>query len=215
MVHKLSSGQEAGAKRSRGRPRGFDPDAILERARNVFWNTGYSATSLDELAAATGLNRPSLYGAFGDKQALYLAALEKSRAESVRGLIAALAPEETLRESLERLFAAAAQIYLRGDAGQRGCFLIGTAVTEAVADAEIRHVLSLALNELDTAFEERLRRAQEAGELDADADISALAKVATATLNGMAIRARAGADADELAQFGRGLVTLICGAYSK
>lgn len=212
MVHKLSSDQGPASRRGRGRPRGFDPEAALERARNVFWNTGFSATSLDDLAAATGLNRPSLYGAFGDKQALYLAALEKSRAESVAGLAAALAAEEPLRQTLERLFSTAAQIYLRGDAGQRGCFLIGTAVTEAVVDPKVRRVLNLALGELDLAFEQRLRRAQAAGELAADADVAALAKLATATLNGMAIRARAGGDAETLAQFGRGFVTLICGA---
>ena len=89
-----------GAARPRGRPRSFDPDAVLDKARAVFWNLGYAATSLDDLAAATGLNRPSLYAAFGDKHALYLAALERSRAEATAALGAALSSEAPLRAVL-------------------------------------------------------------------------------------------------------------------
>jgi len=210
MVQKSTPRHEE-QKRGRGRPRSFDPEITLERARVAFWDTGYSATSLDDLAVATGLNRPSLYSAFGDKQALYLAALEKSRAESVGMLVAALASEEPLRDSLEKIFSVAAQMYLKGDVGQRGCFLVGTAVAEAVADSEIRHVLRLALDELDLAFEQRLRRSQEIGELSADIDVAAIAKVATATLNGMAIRARAGGNAETLARFGQGFIALVDG----
>ena len=66
--------------RKRGRPRGYEPDAALSRARAAFWDAGYAATSLDALSAATGMNRPSLYGAFGDKRALYLKTLEGYRA---------------------------------------------------------------------------------------------------------------------------------------
>ena len=60
----------------RGRPRAYDPDAALKAARDVFWVKGYAATSLDDIAEATGMNRPSLYAAFGDKEAIYLAALK-------------------------------------------------------------------------------------------------------------------------------------------
>ncbi len=60
----------------RGRPRAYDPQAALQRATDSFWRSGYSGTSLDEICAATGMNRPSLYAAFGDKHTLYLKALE-------------------------------------------------------------------------------------------------------------------------------------------
>jgi len=212
MVRKSVRDKGAAPKRGPGRPRSFDPEVALVHVQSAFWNRGYSATSLDDLAAATGLNRPSLYTAFGDKQALYMAALNKSRAEAGRALLEALAPDEPLRQCLERVFSLAAQMYMRGDVGQRGCFLVGTAVTEAVADANIRHALCIALDNLDKAFEQRFRRASQAGELAADADIPALAKLATATLNGMAIRARAGADAKTLAQLAKGFVASTCGA---
>jgi AcrR family transcriptional regulator len=202
---------EGGVRRPRGRPRQYDPATALDRARNAFWDTGYAATSLDDLSAATGLNRPSLYGAFGDKRALYLAALQKSRAELTASLAAALAPDEPLRHGLGRVFDAASAIYVRGEVAQRGCFLIGTAVTESVADPQIRQVLAQALDEIDEVFAERLRRAQVAGDLAPDAEVAGLAKLATSTLNGMAVRARAGGGEDTLAGFGRTLIAMICG----
>ena len=197
--------------RTRGRPRKFVPAEVLDKARDAFWNTGYAATSLDDLSAATGLNRPSLYGAFGDKQALYLATLDRSRRELVAGLQAALAPEEPLRPALERVFGYAAEVYVRGEIAQRGCFIIGTAVTESVADPKIRALLAQTLAEIDAAFEARLVRAQAAREMSPAIRPADLAKLATAALNGMAVRARSGGGAAELVGFGRGLVDLICG----
>src|SRR5882724_2877881 len=63
----------------RGRPRSYDPDTALAQAMAAFWNAGYTGTSLDDITAGTGMNRPSLYGAFGDKRALYLHTLERYR----------------------------------------------------------------------------------------------------------------------------------------
>lgn len=203
--------EEAAPKRSRGRPRQYDPETALDRARNAFWDTGYAATSLDDLSVATGLNRPSLYGAFGDKKALYLASLRKSRAELTASLTTALAPVEPLRTGLARVFDSAATIYVRGETAQRGCFLIGTAVTESVADPEIRAVLAGALEEIDGVFAARFRRAQAVGELSPEADPAALAQLATSTLNGMAVRARAGGQEHTLAGLGRTLIDVICG----
>lgn len=198
-------------RRPRGRPRKVNPETALNRARNAFWDTGYAATSLDDLSAATGLNRPSLYSSFGDKQALYLASLKKSRAELTGSLVAALKPEEPLRQALERVYGRAGMVYTEGERAQRGCFLISTAVTESLADAEIRAELAGALEEIDGVFAARLVRAQAAGELAADADVAGLAKLATATLNGMAVRARAGGDLDTLSVFARALIDAICG----
>src|ERR1044071_5895097 len=67
--------------RKRGRPPAYDPETALGSARDVFWNTGFTASSLDDLSAAMAMNRPSLYGAFGDKEALYLKTLERYRSE--------------------------------------------------------------------------------------------------------------------------------------
>lgn len=197
--------------RPRGRPRSYDPQVVLNQARAAFWNAGYAATSLDDLSAATGLNRPSLYGAFGDKKALYIEALEMSRAETTDGLAVALAPDEHLRPALTRVYEAAAASYLSGDHGPRGCFLIGTAVTEAVDDPDIRAVLAAALGEIDAAFEARLRRAMQVGQLPGSTDAAGMARVATGVMNGMAARARAGGDLATLRAMGASVVDLICG----
>ncbi|WP_374658471.1 TetR/AcrR family transcriptional regulator [Phenylobacterium sp.] len=190
----------------RGRPRSFDPEAALGRVRDTFWKNGYSATSLDDLCAATGLNRPSLYGAFGDKRALYLAALEQSRREMVASLTGALALDLPLRKVLEIVYARSSEVYRAGAQGQQGCFLIGTAVTESVAEPEVRAVLDRAFGELDDAFRARFERS--AGELSSEP--AGLAPIATGIMHTMAVRARAGAGEAALRAIYQTGIDLIC-----
>src|SRR5271167_5225405 len=83
MVQKSRMALSERPTRRRGRPRAFEPEAALGHAMDVFWKDGFAATSLDDLTAATGLNRPSLYGAFGNKRALYIQAYRRYR-EHVR-----------------------------------------------------------------------------------------------------------------------------------
>ena len=195
--------------RPRGRPRSYDPDKVLDQARDAFWRNGYAATSLDDLSAATGLNRPSLYGAFGDKHALYLAALRRSRDEMLAGQARGLANPAPLRETLTTIYAGATAIYLAGENGPRGCFLIGTAVTESMSDPEVRRILEDAFLKLDEAFAARFIRS--AAELPAGADPAALGRMATAVLNSLAVRARSGADEPALRAIYQAGVDLICG----
>jgi AcrR family transcriptional regulator len=84
-------------KRSRGRPRGFITEEVLEKVRGVFLAKGFTGASLDELSAAAGLNRPSLYAAFGDKEQLYIATLRFYGAKSIEGLDAILAGPGTIQ----------------------------------------------------------------------------------------------------------------------
>jgi AcrR family transcriptional regulator len=201
--------KEAGeTQRPRGRPRSFDPAQVLEKARALFWNRGYSATSLDDLAAATGLNRPSLYAAFGDKHALYLAALEQSRAEGIRALAAAMQLPGPLRQVLEVVFDRTVEIYRRGDAGQRGCFLVGTAVTQAVDDPAVRAILGRYVGEMDALFTGRFEA--DRAELAAGLAPDAAAALATAAIHTLAIRARTGADEAAMKAVGRAAVAAIC-----
>lgn len=208
----MAQKKPAGTGRPRGRPRTFDPDEALDKARAVFWNQGYAATSLDDIAAATGLNRPSLYAAFGDKHALYLAALERSGREAAAALGQALAGEAPLRQVLTLIFDAAVDIYSRGEAGQRGCFLVGTAVTQAVDDPVARDVLAGYVAGTDRLF--RTRFEADRDQLAPGATPAAAAAIASATLHTLAVRARTGAGAAELRAIGAGAVDLICGAPS-
>jgi AcrR family transcriptional regulator len=197
-----------------GRPRGYDPDTALARATDAFWSAGYAATSLDDLCDATGMNRPSLYGAFGDKRALYLGALERYTEAGRRAMEQALDYERPVAEALANLYSAALALYFSGGGAARGCFLIGTAATEAVRNAEVRDLLGDALRTFDGCFEARLRHAQAAGELRADADPALLAKVASAVLHTLALRSRAGDSRASLRATADAAVALICGGRS-
>jgi AcrR family transcriptional regulator len=176
----------------RGRPRAYDSESALSRARDTFWERGYAATSLDDLSGATAMNRPSLYAAFGDKRALYLKTLEAYRCASRAQLQEALSGARPLEEEMRDVFALALTSYLATETKPRGCFLIGTAVTEATGDPDVRATLAAALGEIDEAFAARLRLARQRGELARDADPAALARLASAALYSLAIHARAG-----------------------
>src|SRR5262245_3761272 len=128
----------AAPKRRRGRPRAYDPETALQNVIEAFWRTGYSGTSLDDLSAATGMNRPSLYAAFGDKRALYLRALDHYWTLGHEGMREALAYDRPLAEALMRVYRKALSIYFPSLGHPRGCFAIGTATTEAVRSEERR-----------------------------------------------------------------------------
>jgi AcrR family transcriptional regulator len=195
----------------RGRPRAYDPQAALQRATDAFWRAGYSGTSLDEISAATGMNRPSLYAAFGDKHALYSEALARYWEISLAATREALAGDRPLDEALMLAYEAALSMYFPGEGNPRGCFVMGTAVTEAVVDPDIRESLAVGLHTIDADFEARFRIARERGELGNDADPAALAFLASATMQSIAIRARAGIPRAELRELAGKAVTIICG----
>jgi TetR/AcrR family transcriptional regulator, copper-responsive repressor len=197
--------------RRRGRPRAYDPQAALLRATDSFWRAGYAGTSLDEIAAATGMNRPSLYAAFGDKRSLYLEALARYWQLSFAAMREPLAEDLALEEALMRVYDGALSIYFSDDGLARGCFVLGTAVTEALEDAEIRQSLAAGFQTFDTDFEARLRTAQEKGELKDSADPAALAMLATATMHTIAVRARTGTSRADLRELAHKAVRVICG----
>ncbi|MCK8657060.1 TetR/AcrR family transcriptional regulator [Pseudomonas umsongensis] len=198
--------------KGRGRPRAYDPQTALQQALGVFWSTGYSGASLDSIATAAGMNRPSLYAAFGDKHALYIKALEQYWEFAAADMHAALtASDLTLRQALMRFYEGQLSIYFSGDGQPRGCFAIGTATTEAVEDPQIREVLGDRLSRLDADLEARLRTAMEAGELKSDVDAGALAVLASSLLHSISIRARAGKSRAELTTLAENAVGVICG----
>jgi TetR/AcrR family transcriptional regulator, copper-responsive repressor len=201
--------------RRRGRPRAFEPEAALRQAMDVFWKDGFAATSLDDLSAATGLNRPSLYGAFGDKRALYIQAYRRYR-EHVREVFTPLfADAAPLRDKLKRILMAALDLYLNGEAGPRGCFTVLTASSDAIANEEIRALVGNAIDNSDGAFERLFADGSAAGELPPDVDPRRLARMASATTHTLSIRARAGCPRAELVPIVEDAVMTICGPAPK
>jgi AcrR family transcriptional regulator len=208
MVHK----DTAAKARPRGRPRAYDADQALQGATRAFWRQGYSGTSLDQLSDATDMNRPSMYAAFGDKRALYLKTLQRYVEQANAATAEALDPALPLQESLRRFYALALSMYLPAGDKPRGCYLIGTATTEAVGDSVVRDSLREALRGFERALEERFRHARKSGELPASADPALLASMASAVLHSLAVRSRAGERREWLEEFVAGAVRLLCGS---
>ncbi len=209
MVQK-AVGSDA-VQRRRGRPRGFKPETALTQAMDVFWKDGFAATSLDDVSAATGLNRPSLYGAFGDKRALYLQAYSQYRRHVNEAFAPLFAATEPLREKLKRILITALDLYLSGEEGPRGCFTVLTASSDAIADPEIYGLVAEAIDATDRAFGRLFADARAAGELPVNADARRLARMASATIHTLSIRARARIPPAELLPIVDDAVTSICG----
>ena len=195
----------------RGRPRAYEPDVALGKALDLFRKEGFAATSLDDLSAATGMNRPSLYGAFGDKRELFIKSYQRYREDARAAMAGIFRDELPIRQRLARIYAVALDIYLSGD-GPRGCFTVMTAASEAVSDPDIRAMVLEGLAELDKAFAACFRRAKEKGELPASADPAVLAQLASATIHTIAIRARAQTPRKELEAIVNGALDVMLGA---
>jgi AcrR family transcriptional regulator len=182
---------EADAPR-RGRPRAYDPEAALKAARDIFWVKGYAATSLDDIAAATGMNRPSLYAAFGDKEAIYLSALKMQGELLVGAVEAAVKLDMKLKAFLDLFFARCIDSYLQGPQGPRGCFLVGTALTESLVRDDVGVVVRDAFGRCEEHLEQRFKAAKKTGELPKAADARALAMLVSSTMHELAMLARSG-----------------------
>ncbi len=210
MVQKTSSAV-------RGRPRSFDTDEVLDRVRDTFWRYGYAGTSMDQLSAATGLHKPSLYGAFGDKRKLYLAALDNYLAD-VRAEFAEAFAIPDLFESLEAMTEWSIDKFMGKDQVGTGCFMMQTAMPEAGEDPEISRVVRESMDSLDRALVRRFEKAIEAGQIAAEADPRSLAMVMVANHYEISGRARAGysrAELRALADRALALVKAMSGAAGK
>jgi AcrR family transcriptional regulator len=199
------------APKRRGRPRAYQPEIALAKALDLFRKDGFAATSLDDLSAATGMNRPSLYGAFGDKRELYIKSYQRYREDARSAMQDIFRDEQPIRARLERIYAVALDIYLSGEAGPRGCFTVMTAASEAVADPDIRAMVLEGFAELDKAFAACFRLAKEKGELPEGADPAVLAQLASATIHTIAIRARARVPRKELEAIVTGAIDVMVG----
>lgn len=189
----MQHGTKISPPRGRGRPRRVDPDAALDLALAAFWTGGYHGTSLDDLSAATGMNRPSLYATLGDKQQIYLRALARFAHLMEATVGAAMAEATSLRDALARFYGSALDIYQSGGDAARGCFVICTAAVEAPEAPAIREALQATLDLIDRRLAARFAQARDAGELPPGVDVEALGVLAAATLHSLAIRARSGA----------------------
>jgi TetR/AcrR family transcriptional regulator, copper-responsive repressor len=204
--------EQPAAPRKRGRPRAYEPDVALARAMDVFWRDGFAATSLDTISAATGMNRPSLYAAFGDKRDIYVKAYERYRERARERMAEIFTSDLPVGAMLRNVYAIAIDMYVSGEDGPRGCFTVMTATSEAVFDPAIRELAVTGLTEMDRAFARLFKAAQAKGELPAAADPAMLAQLASATIHTLAVRARVRTPRKELDAIADAATALICGS---
>lgn len=196
-------------KARRGRPRSFDEAEVLDRVRAVFLEKGFSGASLDNLAAAAKLNRPSLFAAFGNKEGLYLHTLNRYGEESIAGMEAILARERPIEERLADAFQAAVALYTRlPDAP--GCMIVNIAAVEAPTHPKIRAAAAKLVADFEAVFERAFARAVADGELTPRPSPATRARLANAMFDTLAVRARLGANADELEAFALSMIPGIC-----
>ncbi len=179
----------------RGRPRSFDRDQALQRAMDVFWARGYEGASIGELTAAMGIERPSLYAAFGCKEALFRQAVELYRGKGLTRQALLNAP--TARDAIASMLRTNAAHYAAP--GQpRGCLVVLAAVVGTEASAEVRAELAEMREEVRSAVEARIREGMAAGDVPQTADAALMASFYCTVLNGLSLQARDGRSADDL-----------------
>ena len=138
------------------RPREFDEQQVIENLMTVFWNKGYEATTMQDLVKASGLLKGSLYGAFGDKQALYLAALKHYDRTRIQAGIDMLNGEGSVRQKIARLFDNVIESTKRGlFAG--GCLLCNASLEKAVSDKQVKTEIKTTIRRLKVAIVDALK----------------------------------------------------------
>jgi AcrR family transcriptional regulator len=189
--------------RTRGRPRSFDRDQALQQAMQVFWSKGYEGTTMADLTEAIGVKAPSLYAAFGDKNALFREAVDfYSRTVSAEPL-RQLQAGNGIRDDLYAMLRASVRMYagkssIPGLPVGKGCMVVISAINCAPENAEHSDALSQRRHKRRNEIRARLLQAQQEGEILADADVTALGDFYTSFLNGMALGARDGVSAARL-----------------
>ncbi|CAN5587155.1 TetR/AcrR family transcriptional regulator [soil metagenome] len=173
------------------RTKQFEPQEALDAAMHLFWRKGYGATSMRDLLDAMCIGRGSFYDTFGDKHALFLAALD--RFEEARTSWFDEALEGSGLDGIEEVFRRTVD-GLVGFEPRRGCFLANTAVELAPHDAEAAARISRYVRRTEEAFTGALVRAQGAGEIPAEGDPKVLARFLVSNLHGLRVLARAGSD---------------------
>jgi AcrR family transcriptional regulator len=178
----------APGERTRGRPRSFDREAALQRAIKVFWKHGYEATSIADLTRAMGINPPSLYAAFGDKEKLFMEAVDRY-IEERRAAVARAFEEPTARRAVERWLTEAANALARSG-GPRGCLLVMSDTNCSTHSKHVQTALACRRAAMTKLLKSRIDRGVKEGDVPAGTDTAALADFYSVVIQGMVMLAR-------------------------
>ncbi|WIO74217.1 TetR/AcrR family transcriptional regulator [Porticoccaceae bacterium LTM1] len=182
------------------RTREFNPKEVIEKAVYLFWEKGYTDTSMDDLVKCTGVSRYGIYGEFGNKRELFLAALEHFQEKFTRELIQDLSHPDAgvveLRAYFQRL-----QEHGKTPESQMGCFMCNTAVELSNVDEEIGQRIRELFEKLRQVFLRALKNAQREGDIDSQMDLDEYASYLLGIQLGMAMVARSGIPEQRMKQY--------------
>jgi TetR/AcrR family transcriptional repressor of nem operon len=183
------------------RPREFDRDAALERAMQVFWVKGFATTSTEDLVAAMGIGRQSLYNAFGDKRRLYLEALETYQQRTTAGHLKRLSKPASALDGIQDLLGG----LIAEDDTRRamGCMGVNAVAEFSTSDADLAVLRAKVGPPLAQRLVDRVREGQAAGEFDPAMDPAQAAAFIQMTMSGIQLAARGGASAEDLRTMAR------------
>jgi AcrR family transcriptional regulator len=181
--------------KTRGRPRAYEPGAALDSAAELFWTNGFDDTTLDDLSAAMGMRRPSIYLAFGDKEALFLRAIERFRDTTGASPMRAFDDADSIHEALDAFFRQIVE-YTTADQSHLGC-LLGS-IAPASGLPEVRTFLEANLAMTGRQIAERLSAAVQTGELPVAYSAEQGARRAVNAMLSLGARARLGSSREDL-----------------
>jgi len=189
------------------RPKAFDVDEALERAMELFWRQGYEATSLPDLVQHMGIGRQSLYDTFGGKRQLFLQALDRYTAVMIGGALGRL---ERPGASIDDLtaFLEAVVAYQTGKRVRTACLMINSAMELAVSDKEVARRASAHHQRMEGAFRRVLEHAAAQGDIHPPLPVDTVARHMVATILGMVVAAKSGAEPAVLRDMASGALTL-------
>ncbi len=175
----------------------FDQEEALEKAMEVFWRYGYEGTSIQVLEKETGVARSSLYSTFGDKEALFLKAMDRYASSSFRPVLGSLEEYEGAIEALAAMLRAH-RLNLASPTRPRGCLMTRMAAEKGSESSIAGRTIRQRFSDLESGIYETVRRGQRQGEIDPLEDPRAIARFLTATLHGMAVASNLQDDASTL-----------------
>jgi TetR/AcrR family transcriptional regulator, transcriptional repressor for nem operon len=169
------------------RPRTFDPEEVLDSARDLFWRKGYQGTSFDDITAVTGLTKPSLYAAFGDKASLFLKVLDRYHDYLLAHSAKMLSSGPSARDAVEAWLMSLLPIY-SGNEGDKGCLSVNTSTDGAIDDAAMSESISRFNSRLEHLLLSRLRA--DRAQFSPDFDAAAAARTIMAIYFGLNVMAK-------------------------
>ena len=209
IIVKQAISSESRMNSERGRPRAFEHDKALDSAMEIFWKHGYQAASLADLTRAMNLNKPSLYAAFGNKEKLYLACLQRYQSNHLDSIAESLESEPSARIAIANYLNSFAELFINPKL-PGGCFVVnGTAdVALPSTPTQVIEALQGASSSLNSTLEARIARAVDDRQLSSNTCVNELTMLYVAVIGGMALLAHVGSDA-------QALKAVVSGAMSK